>query len=362
MWRDRTNLYLSYRQSYADHPVKRAKYTDSQARGASSADSYGLASSDTPEDTRALLSAGAFDREGDAVIEMDVIPPRWADVSDEITELLADIARRSQVLERLHQTHVLPGFNDDATKKNEEREIEGLTHQITKGFHDCNRCIQRLERMIQEMKEAGSLSRADATMAKNMQISLASRVQDASASFRRKQSTYLKKLRDMGGFTSISSPGDRMSALHLSSGAYSDPNMLESDEDRSLSQSTLQSTRKYQHHSNDTIITQREREIEEIARGIIELADIFRDLQSMVIDQGTMLDRIDYNVENMANDVKAADKEFVIAAGYQKRTTKRKIILLLLILIVGLFILLMIKPKENRGAPANGNNNGKEQA
>jgi hypothetical protein len=31
----------------------------------------------------------------------------------------------------------------------------------------------------------------------------------------------------------------------------------------------------------------------------------------MVIDQGTMLDRIDYNVEKMAVDVKAADKELI---------------------------------------------------
>ncbi|CRK13420.1 hypothetical protein BN1723_017342, partial [Verticillium longisporum] len=66
----------------------------------------------------------------------------------------------------------------------------------------------------------------------------------------------------------------------------------------------------------------------------------------MVIDQGTMLDRIDYNVENMATDVKAADKELVVAAGYQKKTTKRKIILLLLLIVVGMFILLLIKPKR----------------
>ena len=56
-------------------------------------------------------------------------------------------------------------------------------------------------------------------------------------------------------------------------------------------------------------IAQREHEINDIAKGIIELSDIFKDLQGMVIDQGTMLDRIDYNVEKMAVDVKEAEKE-----------------------------------------------------
>lgn len=100
-------------------------------------------------------------------------------------------------------------------------------------------------------------------------------------------------------------------------------------------------------HSNDAVIAQREREIEEIAQGIIELSDLFRDLQTMVIDQGTMLDRIDYNVERMHTDVKEADKEIKVASGYQRRTTKRKIILLLFLLVAGLFILLLIKPKRH---------------
>lgn len=66
----------------------------------------------------------------------------------------------------------------------------------------------------------------------------------------------------------------------------------------------------------------------------------------MVIDQGTMLDRIDYNVERMHTDVKGAERELVVASGYQRKSTKRKIILLLLLLIAGLFILLMVKPKR----------------
>lgn len=78
----------------------------------------------------------------------------------------------------------------------------------------------------------------------------------------------------------------------------------------------------------------------------------------MVIDQGTMLDRIDYNVERMATDVQAADKELNVASGYQKRTTKRKIIFLLFLIIVGVFILLLIKPKHHGGPVDDGNSGG----
>ena len=85
--------------------------------------------------------------------------------------------------------------------------------------------------------------------------------------------------------------------------------MMESETDKSFSQSTLQQTSMKRLNTNDVAIAQREREIEDIAQGIIELADIFKELQGMVIDQGTMLDRIDYNIENMSVNVKAADKE-----------------------------------------------------
>lgn len=80
--------------------------------------------------------------------------------------------------------------------------------------------------------------------------------------------------------------------------------------DISFSQSQLQQSATLT--SNDAAIMQREREITEIAKGIIELADIFKELQTMVIDQGTLLDRIDYNVEQMSVHVKAADKEMSV--------------------------------------------------
>lgn len=123
---------------------------------------------------------------------MDLLPPRWADISAEINDLLADIATKGHNLDKLHQKHVLPGFNDDDAKKTEERQIEKLTQEITRGFHECHRCIQRIEQMVRESKHSGTISNAEETMAKNIQISLATKVQEASANFRKKQSAYLK--------------------------------------------------------------------------------------------------------------------------------------------------------------------------
>lgn len=102
---------------------------------------------------------------------------------------------------------------------------------------------------------------------------------------------------------------------------------MESDADKSFSQTMLQQTSQRQTGSNDAAIAQREREINDIAKGIIELSDIFRELQGMIIDQGTMLDRIDYNVERMSTEVKAADKELKVVR-YDKIRFIREIVLI----------------------------------
>ena len=305
------------------------------------------------------MSRDPFDDDGDAVIEMDVLPPRWIDIQDEVADILKDITLKASKLDKLHSKHVLPGFDDEDVKAREEIEIEALTQQITRGFQDCRKAIQRIERMVKDAKASNSLQRGDEVMAQNIQTALASRVQEVSTTFRKKQSSYLNKLRQLGGYESPAfGPGRAGTPVQGGAGAqnpYTDPALMDADTDASFSRSTIQQTaqkqRQQQFRSNDTAIAQREQEINDIARGIIELSDIFRDLQAMVIDQGTMLDRIDYNVERMTVDVKGAEKELVVATGYQKRYTKRKVILLLILLIVGLFVLLLVKPRS-KGVPS----------
>lgn len=340
--------YISYRQSYAHHPTKRSGYTSTYGNGRA------VGATDVEE--RQGLMAGAAHDNDDAVIEMDMLPPRWLDIQDEVIELLDALAMQMAQLDPLHAKHVLPGFEDDAVKLREEREIEKLTQDITRSFQRCQASIRKIETQV---KQQAHISNADEVMARNLQISLATKVGDASARFRKKQAAYMKsmcichvgrlcsadhqaELRQLSG---MGLPSDRSATPGESS--YMDPSLLESDADRSFSQSTLQLTAQKRRSNNDATIAQREREIETIAQGIIDLANIFQELQTMVIDQGTMLDRIDYNVDRMVVDVKAADKELKVATNYQKRSTKRKIILLLILLVVGLFILLFTRPKRS---------------
>ncbi len=138
------------------------------------------------------MSNAAYEDDGDAVIEMDLLPPRWLDIQDDITQHLADIAKETRKLDPLHQKHVLPGFDDEDVKRREEREIEQLTQSITRSFQKCQLAIKKIEMMVREAKQQGSINQGEEIMAQNLKISLATRVGEVSAMFRKKQAAYLK--------------------------------------------------------------------------------------------------------------------------------------------------------------------------
>lgn len=57
----------------------------------------------------------------------------------------------------------------------------------------------------------------------------------------------------------------------------------------------------------------RDREITEIAKSIASLAELFKDLSVLVIDQGTLLDSVEYNIEQTSVQMAEAVTELKIA-------------------------------------------------
>ena len=70
-------------------------------------------------------------------------------------------------------------------------------------------------------------------------------------------------------------------------------------------------------------------------------------MESMVIEQGTILDRIDYNLVNTVQDLKQADKELIKSSSLSKRSTKCKIIFLSLCVFALLMIFILRPTKQH---------------
>lgn len=93
---------------------------------------------------------------------------------------------------------------------------------------------------------------------------------------------------------------------------------------------------------NTKMMETREKEVMNIVKSIVDLNQVYKDLSQMVQEQGTILDRIDYNVENTQTRVYEGYKQLQKAERYQRGNRKMKCILMLSAALLLLFILLII--------------------
>lgn len=70
---------------------------------------------------------------------------------------------------------------------------------------------------------------------------------------------------------------------------------------------------------------------------------MFKDLATLIVDQGTMLDRIDANMEMVVQRVQGGVKELETAERYQKSARPVKCIIFLMLLITVLVIIIIVQ-------------------
>jgi len=97
---------------------------------------------------------------------------------------------------------------------------------------------------------------------------------------------------------------------------------------------------------NNNIILDRERDIREIEKNVIEVNEIFRDLSALVVEQGSMIDSIESNIESSVEHTSKGAEELVKASKYQKSSRNKLCCLLLIITVIvaalGLFVWLFV--------------------
>ncbi len=91
------------------------------------------------------------------------------------------------------------------------------------------------------------------------------------------------------------------------------------------------------------VFEKRDNELNQLLNSVNDLAEIFKDMQSLVMEQGSILDRIDYNIDIASTNVIVGKKSIIKANDYHKKNCFRNVIIVLLICIFIEAILLMFK-------------------
>ncbi|KAJ3300611.1 SNAP receptor [Borealophlyctis nickersoniae] len=93
---------------------------------------------------------------------------------------------------------------------------------------------------------------------------------------------------------------------------------------------------------NESLITEREEDLKDIERSILEVNEIFRDLGTLVHEQGHLLDNIESNVQSVEINMENATGELRTASKWQKAARSKMCCLALIIAIVGVVLILIL--------------------
>lgn len=247
------------------------------------------------------------------------LPPAWVDLSEEISANVQRARTKMAELAKAHAKALMPSFGDG---EEDQHAIETLTHEITD-------LIKRSEKRLRRLSATGPSE--DSNVRKNVQRSLATDLQNLSVELRKKQSTYLKRLRQQKeGQDGV----DLEINLNGSKSKYQDDDL----DNMVFNEHQMAKLKK-----NEAFTVEREKEIQQVVESVNELAQIMKDLSVLVIDQGTIVDRIDYNIQNVATTVEDGLKQLQKAERTQKKGGMVMCATVLLIMCFVMLVLLIIK-------------------
>lgn len=247
------------------------------------------------------------------------LPPAWVDDSEEVAANIQRARVKMAELTKAHAKALMPSFGDG---KEDQRLIEALTLEITD-------ILRRSGKRLQKLSASGSAE--DSNVRKNVQRSLATDLQTLSMDLRRKQSTYLKRLQKQK---------EGPEGVDLEMSFSGNKSRLEDDEfdDMSLNEHQMRKLKKSEHFT-----VEREREINQVMQSVNELAQIMKDLSVLVIDQGTIVDRIDYNIQTVAVSVEEGLKQLQKAERTQQKGGMVRCATVLVIMCFVMIVLLILK-------------------
>lgn len=255
------------------------------------------------------------------------MPPTWIGELERAQKLFLKLTEKINHLKTLQTKHLhRPTFDD--TKADEEA-IEECTNDISRLFNEGHRIIQ----VIKSNSNEGPIKEQRLTLSVYKAIALT--LQELSQTFKAAQNGYLREMQ---------SREDRSKVYFENQTPvfYDDEATEDIDDFFVRSNRITQQQLLYLEEENTKYAMKREQEVNAIVKSIMDVNKIFKDLSVMIADQGTVLDRIDYNIEKTHIDVFEGFKQLKKADAYQRRSRKMCAILILAVTTITLFFVLIL--------------------
>ena len=248
----------------------------------------------------------------------NISTPRYMEVYEQCNNLLKDFELEFNKLKEEQQKRIVPNFNESESKLINQN-IQYISNKMTQKLKKCKYLAKDLKIYLVN-------SYLDDNIKINMYQNLLNRLADATRSLQRNEEQYLQKFKEFGENESF----------------FGNNNIINNNYD---SIETTQTQNFYTNSSDKKVDISKERnkELDQMITTVQELKKMFEEVSNMVILQGSILDRIDYNTYQARHNIRRGNREMQEANERLKSGCLRKVNQILIFAIFIMSILIIFK-------------------
>ena len=252
------------------------------------------------------------------LLEMNSFPltndndKNFIDIFNNSKSLYEELCNNLITLKSYQQKRIIPKFDEEENieiDKNIKKLIIVMTNKVKK-FEDNIKLLNKFNKF--------NLSDQEKEMQENMIIHLVTNLKEFSNNFRINEQNYVKNFKHFG-------------------------NQDYNTEENEILDNEINNNDLFGQKEIDITLKKRDQEINLLLNSLNDLSTIFKDLQNVILAQGTILDRIDFNIDTAALNVEKANKHLKKADEALKKSCYVKAMGFILIVIFIESILLIFK-------------------
>lgn len=220
-------------------------------------------------------------------------------------------------MQKEQQKRLVIKFDDEENNK--------LNQNISRILNEITQKLKEAEKSIKDFtKENDNNDNTNNMIKLNMQQTLIKKISDFTKKFKINQEMHNKKYKDL--------VGEDDPTFQINTSSKQNNNEVNNTIDNFLMT-----------EEKDSVLMRRDTQLNDLLDSVNDLAQIFKDMQSLVMEQGSILDRIDYNIDIAATNVTSGKNSIIKANEYHKNNCFRNVIIVVLVVIFIEALLLIFK-------------------